>query len=94
MMDAATLCNIAATADSAAEVLLGIAALYVSGMALSGWWNEFKADSMADGDPKNERLANARARYAVASFQKPWVLGFVFVGALTKAALATGSLFP
>lgn len=92
-MDAATLCNIAAIADGAAEVLLGIAALYVSGTALSGWWNEYCADSMAEGDPKNERLANARARYAVASFQKPWVLGCVFLGALTKAVLAIGNLF-
>lgn len=91
-MDAETLCSIAATLDSAAEVLLGIAALYVSGMALSGWWNEYRAKSMDEGDRKNERLANARARYAVASFQKPWVLGCVFLGAFTKAALAIGSL--
>jgi len=93
MTGAQTLCLAAAIADHVAEILLGSAALYVSGMALSGWWSERQADSMDDGDQRNELLANARARYAVASFQKPWVLGFVFVGALTKAALAVGSFF-
>lgn len=83
--------QVAAAVDAIAEILLALAGVYVAGTALRGWRLERRAER-APADEKRGLIADAKARYAIASLQKPWVLLFLLVGGSVKAVLAFARL--
>ena len=69
-----------------------MAALYVTGQTLRGWRLEAQAEAMV-GDSeqnrqiKNEKIADAKTFYAMASLTKVWVLLLIFLGTLINVGL-------
>jgi hypothetical protein len=75
-----------------ADALLAIAALYVSGQALRGYWKEHQAKTEQDDDEKRSLQEDAKTLYASASLSLPWLLCFIFVGTGLKVLLMLWSL--
>jgi len=75
--------------SSTADIMLAVAALYISGQALRGWWCERRAAAIrdADLDKSNQFLEDAKTFYASATLSKVWVLVLVFLGTLIKVGL-------
>lgn len=72
-----------------ADIMLAVAALYISGQALRGWWYEKRAATLKDTDPdkSDQHLEDAKTFYATATLSKAWILGLVFLGTLIKVGL-------
>lgn len=79
----------------AADIMLAVAALYVSGQALRGWWYEKKAIALKDkdADKSDQLFEDAKTFYASATLSKAWVLALVFLGTLIKVALRVYGVF-
>ena len=79
--------NIVGILSWVSDMMLAIAALYVSGQAMRGYYYEFKAQRQADPVVKANLLENAKTLYAFTSLSRPWVLITIVVGALIKVGL-------
>lgn len=69
------------------DILLAVAALYVSGQALRGWCKERQAIIEADDNKRASLEEDAKTLYVSASLSQAWVLFFIFGGTLIKVGL-------
>jgi len=84
--------NVMALAVTLGDLMLAVAALYVSGQALRGVWLERRAARAANDDDRNKFLTDARTFYVSASLSRPWVLVLVFAGTAIKLAAGLAAL--
>lgn len=70
-----------------ADLMLAVAALYVTVLALYGCLLEAQAEGMPEGEDRTSKFNDARTYYALASLTKPWVLILILLGTLGKLAV-------
>ncbi|WP_420348455.1 hypothetical protein [Pelagibius sp.] len=69
------------------NIMLAVAALYVTGQALRGWYKEVQAEKLPEGPEREAMINDAKTFYALASLSKVWVLLLIFVGTLLRLAV-------